>query len=1528
MNHRNAELNDERRRENAERVYEVGPIDPNDPRIAWNHVTARTPWTLVIPYLFLHIELRNTMTHHPDDAEEPVLVLLNPPNNFWEDVEEEIPRDLDNPPRPNIQEPGGWRNEAPIAAGLTRMRDAIRHMGDELPPVQEPDLNDRHNDPALQVMLEMEATDFDVDSDQSAEDEQLQRMFVINIPPLDPPELAPNPDIPVNQIPNLQQNDDFLNELPPEIREEIRQAAQQAEEWQQPPPEAMIMPDMEAPHVYQTTYSRPRAEPVLRRSRNRHLWYRNDATQPPIAEINWPVHGEDTETIAAHSFKDWTQNHELPIAIPEPDKMMPCQPSILANTLVQEANYVEQGGSDLQIILGMDALKFLYLDNPVIREELDNLIATNKTSNNFGKHSDSLQLDYSKYTMHYRAPEILSAILGYLHTSDPDFMPERITANGRQEAPLWTLIATLNRIIRSYSDEPLEYTIAMAIHNNETDSSKWHLHLVITNLSTTIIQGPRNRTTGQITEITRGNYILQALIKQFQQLGVLPQKVPPCFVNDITIKITKLKERQHSLIMYIFQDMLTDQVHPLVLQHYPNEMPRLVEPEINGDAMGRFIIPHINNMDLKNDTMFMFRIWATRIVTQQNLEEWLKNLYEYLKTNLANEAHHFEMALPDYCAPMIRFISSKYCERNYRNFLCYKTNNIPQIYKLNYQRYKPKIIQRGYQYDTIYTIDPSLIDVDTSKIRFLMMLNHTEKNQIQLVCGEVDFESFDEDSNPVRLPADLPFNLRHHLTEKILEWAGLMYPAFKYLVTGKREDYHTDYQALFKDLSAYKIRFNPVYAFKTDDARKKNLNRPITPSPERRRPPARDSINDRKKKLKEELAKTRGGNPRAIKNRQAPEDSAEMARTFDENASQTPENYHKLLQIAKKLELPEPSPDIQKHLNLTVSKKMTELGIFSLKAWVKEYIMLSRCFPTENTFRNFETKIKALEMLLPPKPRQEIYLDWHENKIIFENKTPAELRKAWNSYYRISKNMQEGLRLLEHYEASQIGKTIEEWIINYFLPDWKTHHHPFERKGLLITAPSNSGKSVFVEKIFEPFKACPIDLSPNTKFQHPNTYHRNTNLWVVKDLNHCNKQTLQLLQNIIADSVFLDRKFQTLNEDHHSQPIIVCYAVEPGTTQEQVWDTFRGILSNEHDLIQFKKRFIHAHLTDTAKPTPTNGIYYSDLLMLSDFTFKIYGPELAWTLIDVLWFRLVRSFESDQYNKEQALLKTNPMQYGLDDTTKQAIFDHLGLETIIQPDKQFDGLLSLLEGFIAYTCLCPELINANMDLSAPESEDIRNFMAQYYPKLYEQTKYGFIHLMQLRTRQYIRKILDKQGLGSKKTLLRHLTDVMKKITNDIQSKFYTIDGTWIINGWDGDDTNDPRFILFAQILADADTENGTNLEKAKQFFNDVRNAITASNDVTSDKQAIRIARNWIEHLRDEIIMSMWDKNPPRKHKITKNKKNLSLCDMIIPVRNKSDTLSAVQVADSDTSFSELNDKFLANETRIAAGTNKLHGNNE
>jgi hypothetical protein len=50
--------------------------------------------------------------------------------------------------------------------------------------------------------------------------------------------------------------------------------------------------------------------------------------------------------------------------------------------------------------------------------------------------------------------------------------------------------------------------------------------------------------------------------------------------------------------------------------------------------------------------------------------------------------------------------------------------------------------------------------------------------------------------------------------------------------------------------------------------------------------------------------------------------------------------------------------------------------------------------------------------------------------------------------------------------------------------------------------------------------------------------------------------------------------------------------------------------------------------------------------------------------------------------------------------------------------------------------------------------------------------------------------------------------------------------------------------------------------------------------------------------------------------------------MIIPVRNKSDTLSAVQVADSDTSFSELNDKFLANETRIAAGTNKLHGNNE
>ena len=73
--------------------------------------------------------------------------------------------------------------------------------------------------------------------------------------------------------------------------------------------------------------------------------------------------------------------------------------------------------------------------------------------------------------------------------------------------------------------------------------------------------------------------------------------------------------------------------------------------------------------------------------------------------------------------------------------------------------------------------------------------------------------------------------------------------------------------------------------------------------------------------------------------------------------------YNSLALVAHELELEQPSIDIQKHVNMQVTKKMTELGIMDLKQWIREYIVQSRCFPTENTFRNFETKIVPRHLL-------------------------------------------------------------------------------------------------------------------------------------------------------------------------------------------------------------------------------------------------------------------------------------------------------------------------------------------------------------------------------------------------------------------------------------------------------------------------------------------------------------------------------------------------------------------------------------
>jgi hypothetical protein len=224
-----------------------------------------------------------------------------------------------------------------------------------------------------------------------------------------------------------------------------------------------------------------------------------------------------------------------------------------------------------------------------------------------------------------------------------------------------------------------------------------------------------------------------------------------------------------------------------------------------------------------------------------------------------------------------------------------------------------------------------------------------------------------------------------------------------------------------------------------------------------------------------------------------------------------------------------------------------------------------------------------------------------------------------------------------------------------------------------------------------------------------------------------------------------------------------------------------------------------------------------------------------------------------------------------------------------------------------------------MDLSLPESEDIRNFMAQYYPEIYKQTKYGYIHLLQLNTRKYIRKILDEQGLNSKKTLLRHLSNVMKKINDNIVNKYYTTEGTWIIKGWDGNDLTDPRFVLFANILAEADTEENSSLETARDFFNKVRQAINTSNETTSDKQALKLAKIWIEQLRDEILGTMWEQTPQRHRKISKLRTSRSVQDTPIPVVNNSGTLSVAHELDSNSDLTELNNDFLAEQTRAATG---------
>lgn len=1251
------------------------------------------------------------------------------------------------------------------------------------------------------------------------------------------------------------------------------------------------------------------------------------------------------------------------------DGVFPCAPSRLVKEMYLEYKSVYTGEElgirvpEIHMVFGPNFLEKAFTNNPIIATDLATLVHQNQTTKNPENHAKELGIDYDTFRRNYQIPELIAALVGPTEGKYTGISIDH-SRNVKDSINIRNLV---NQTISDGHGKDLNYTIGIALHKDEKNPEKWHVHMALTNFSSSDIRSVWR------TPIHSGSYILQSILNQLQDLGVISADIRKEIASDCTIRLSPPTGRKHSLLGYIFEDMFNGKCKALLLdRNIQDKKPRKFPKRIDSEGFMEFIFPHA--LEWGGDVCEallrdMDEIIAQRPKKYQEIKRKLFKLWR--KHKFARKGKKTTKETIRQIYPILEKLPDYYDVNAYLNWLSWESNEAPptitiprdivntenldwpithrmenalffsRVHKLTPPdiplAHDKNMFVRATNFELDEDTRPLFVDEDHSKARQLAMVYDTYGDVFALTCHEYSIDMYRSfhlraEEEPIA-PTSIGRKTRQIVDQLKQEHLHRRFPD-----ETQSYDWIRDNVSPINDQEYWNEENGPVQLGKREsigvwedrqERYKRYRNRrdqlrggssgdePIIPPPKKRKQPRNLQAIENAQAFDEILQ-------RDLAALAAPTLEAQMqARISDklvlENLQTTfnpRTDYSKLYSFVARLSFDEIDKDEEAHWFRATKHDMLKRKRLSIIEWIKYFISISNCFPTSKTISNMEHAIRIMTTITPMQPYVETYEQWKQKTFLpIIDESPKNIQKEFNDNQKNAR-VWSAKQMWSIYKEKSHWKKIEEWILDYMIPIKGQDIMPPEKKALFISGPSNIGKSLFIKRVFAPFNCVKLEVgSKSSHFQDKNAYNPETKLWLINDLNDLSESILTFLMNVISGTITLDMKNAPKDSSQNERPLIILYAIRHGRTKDDVEGEMLDHFKNDmHALAQFKKRIFHVHFKceSTEYQLGNETKFSSPLLDLCEVMFDVWGHRIAWAILVEMWDDMFNKFTIRQ--NELKLAANNPIEaQELVSAYELKIMKQLGYDINNQSD---DYTAERLERWLQILWSDPKLIMfTKRALDDPKIPEFRTLMLENFRTLYKDTKYGYIHILKLGLVKSIQRQLDQHGNEAKNSILRLLAKFSKKAKEGILDRNTPADGTKILQGWDGETMTDARFQLFVRLIAPIKIFK--NNEEAAEFLNELRNAVSACNDDITNTEAYQVINNWVDELRFHVLSATWEM-PQRYKKIRKAKK--------LPTGETSSlTNYEIKSLESDNEDS-LNQLLLAQETRTAVGLEKPNDN--
>ena len=126
-----------------------------------------------------------------------------------------------------------------------------------------------------------------------------------------------------------------------------------------------------------------------------------------------------------------------------PTKRYPCKPSKFAEIIARENNHVPEGGADLHIMLGQDAIKQIFTENEILETRTQELLEKNKQNFYSEEHAKHLCMSMDKYVRKYNIPKLMTQLFGLVTQDQGNAIGCPTIQPHNPDNPKWTLLSIL-----------------------------------------------------------------------------------------------------------------------------------------------------------------------------------------------------------------------------------------------------------------------------------------------------------------------------------------------------------------------------------------------------------------------------------------------------------------------------------------------------------------------------------------------------------------------------------------------------------------------------------------------------------------------------------------------------------------------------------------------------------------------------------------------------------------------------------------------------------------------------------------------------------------------------------------------------------------------------------------------------------------------------------------------------------------------------------------------------------------------------